>query len=74
MEFMNEHFNAPPYLTYEEVQTLLRVSRHTVWRMATQRGELEQIKVASRSLITRESVERLLHHPVSKIDIRQSQR
>ena len=67
---MDQHFLAPSLLTYQEVQTVLRVSRHTVWRMATQRGELEQKKVAARALITRESVERLLGRPVSLIDIR----
>jgi excisionase family DNA binding protein len=66
---MSQHTNAPTFLTYNEVQAFLRVSRHTIWRMATQRGELDQVKVGARSLITRESVERLLGRPVSLNEI-----
>lgn len=44
-------------LTYDEVMNLLRISRTTVWRLI-KTGQLDQIKIGSRALVTRASVER----------------
>jgi hypothetical protein len=62
-------FPAPALLTYHEVEGILRVSRHTLWRMATKRNELVQVKVGARALITRESVESFLGRPLTRDDL-----
>lgn len=69
---MREPATVPALLTYSEVQALLRVSRHTIWRLATQRGELDQRKVGGRALLTRESVERLFGRPLTSADLGRS--